>query len=745
MTTHPPSAELVMLVRSYVMEDNFHRAGALVRAHPELLREPAARVLRQLAKKGPRGGRLLAEQHVRFLSRCRAEPQAVFTPGSPIIDPTCYALVADRHEQAEEGEARFEEATSPAALAACAAQWTSAWGKVIGEPRLQAAHPALLASLLNDAARAHLQCFFAIGRIQHLQQACSWFELAVALTSEASPQAPTRRSNLGLALSELAECPSTPDPADCRARALRLLRDAARSAAVGTPSWADCQIRLALGRLRSYWATERVSQLDAAVRDLTAVWEMGAASVDAAHTLGCVLRQRYAARGHAEDLDMAVALLSTARDATPPGAPQRLRQLLDLGVALLDRHLRDAVDADLEEAGEALQAAVTAAPETSPDRPAAVAHYAGYWYRRFEATGSMSALATALDLARDAAQSPAARTGERAAWLVNQAVITEETARQSADPGLFDEALTAFAKALGVDPPAAVRRSALAGMGTAWRDRFACSQEPGDLDQAIRRLEEAHAEIQPRSPDASRIGLSLALARFERYALADRTWTRSPTGAGAMTTDSATTESRDPADLLASLTAVRALARRRTPRLDRHRIRAALLILTLAAAEAHLISVSMPALRRAVRQTWADAARIDPEMLLWTGALWGRWASAELRWRDAALGYRIAVDTLHELARRQADPQHGARWLRSGGQLAGEAAFASAAAGRPQEAVRLMETGRLVLVTEALVLKGVQLGHAPAGLPPQLLDRIEGAVRRLRAAERAAQNQVRAL
>ncbi|MFK0256152.1 hypothetical protein [Streptomyces sp. NPDC090445] len=719
MTTRRPLDEIV---RAYLAEDDFPLVGLIVRAHPEILDEPAARTLRRLAPGGPRGGRLLAEQHTRFLTRCRADPEAVFPHDSPVIDPTCYALVADRHREAERAEVRFTEADSPGRRAEHAAQWAEAWGRVIAEPALADAHPALLAALLNDAGRAHLLCFFAVGGVRHLEQARSCLESAVVLTPATSPRAASRRSNLGLVLSELADDPGTPDPADCRARALRLLRDAARSARPGTSGWADCHVRLALGRLQAYWETDRISHLNAAVRDLASVWGTEAAGADTAHTLGCVLRQRYAARGHGEDLDLAVALLSVAADATPAAAPERLRRQLDLGIALLDRHRRDAAGADLEEAGEALHAAAAAAPETSRDRPAAVGHCAGYWYRRFEATGSMSALDAALQLAREAAGSPVARAGERGALLVNQAVITEETARQSADPELFDEALATFAKALDADPPAAVRRAALAGMGSAWRDRFAVSRDEGDLAHAVRCLREAHADVPPRSPDASRIGLALALALFERYVF--------------------TVDGRE--GLLDALAMVRALARRRTPRLDRHRIRAAQLILTLAAAEAGLVRVSLRATRRAMRHVWADEARTDPEMLWWIGSLWGRWASAEARPKDAALGFRIAVETLHGLARSQTDPRHGTWWLRSGGELTGEAAYASAAAGRLQEAVRLMETGRLVLLTEALTLRSARIGHGPAGLPHELLDRLADAAQRVRAGENAARNPVTA-
>jgi hypothetical protein len=158
----------------------------------------------------------------------------------------------------------------------------------------------------------------------------------------------------------------------------------------------------------------------------------------------------------------------------------------------------------------------------------------------------------------------------------------------------------------------------------------------------------------------------------------------------------------------------------------------------VAAAEAQLVPASRTGLRGAVRRIWADAERADPEMLLWTGSLWGRWAVRERRWRDAAAGYRIAVETLHELARRQADREHGDRWLRSGGQLAGEAAYAGAAAGDPRQAVQLMETGRLVLLTDTLIMRAFSSGGRESGLPIQLTARLNAAVRRLRAAEQAA-------
>ncbi|MFB6892405.1 hypothetical protein ACFCX4_24185 [Kitasatospora sp. NPDC056327] len=770
MTTGRPLDDLV---RAYLAEDDFNRVGLLVHAHPELLDEPAARLIGRTAPGGSRGGRRPAEQHTRFLARCRADPRAVFPPGSTVIDPTCYALVADRHEAAERAEEEFTAAGTPALRAERAGRWADAWDRVLGEPGLAGAHPALLATLLNDAGRAGLMCYFAVGGVRYLEQARTRLERAVALTPGTSVRAASRRSNLGLVLLERADTPGAPEPVADRAEAMRLLRDAARTAPPLTTVWADCHLRLAQARLRAFEESDRIGHLNAAVRDLTAVWQAGATDEDTAHTLGCVLRRRHAARGGDDDLDLAVALLSAAALATPATAPELLRRQLDLGVALLDRHRRDADAADLEEAGAALRTAVAAAPDTSPDRPAAVGHWAGYWYRRFEATGSMADLDTALRLAREAAGSPAARAGERVVLLVNLAVITEETARQSADRALFDEALAAFAEVLAAGPPAAFRRTVLAATGGAWRDRFGVSRDGTDLARAVDCLRQAHADVPPRSPDAARIGLAWALALFEWYVVtveegadeepgADEGGGRgrgdggrdggagepvaevpaAPGGApGAPEDGPALPDGR--AGLLEALAVVRGLARRRTPLLDRHRIRAAQLVLTLVAAEAGLVRASPRSLRRTVRQVWADGARTDPEMLWWTGSLWGRWASAERRPRDAALGFRIAVETLNALARAQSDPGHGARWLRSGGRLTSEAAYASATAGRHREAVRLMETGRLVLLTEALTLRSARIGDGPAGLPGELLDRLADAKQRVRAAEHAARTTVR--
>jgi tetratricopeptide (TPR) repeat protein len=712
------------LLRAYLAEDDYPRAGALVRAHPELLGDTASAALGRMAKQGPRVVRALAGQHLRFLDRCRTDPDAAFPEGHPVIDPQCYAAVADRHWAAERAETDFDEASSPADRATAAERWSAGWAAVLDEVSLGAAHPALRAALLNDAARAYLLCHYAVGGSGVLLRAAAWASEAVALTPLASPRMATRQSNLGLILLELSESPDTLDRTRDRGTAMKLLRHAARAAAVGTAAWEDCHTRLALGRLHAFWGDGRTAHLDVAVRELTAVWEVGTPQADIAHTLGAVLRQRYEARGRATDLDEAVALLSAAAEATPATSPHRVRRMLDLGVALLDLHQRNPADAALVAAGSALREALEAAPLTSPDRVSALGHYSGYWYRVFETGGELAALQVALGLAREAAEASVARAGEHAAWLVNLAVITEEIARQSVDLGLLDTALDTFTAALRADPPSLVRRAALAGIGGARRDRFALSQDPEDLRQAVLQLERAAPDGPPRSPEDVRIALLLALSRFERYVFTD-TPSRAAPGGPSPAADLH-------AGLLAALTSVRSLARRRTVPLDRHRVRATLLIVTLAAAEAGLVEASLPALRRTVRRIRADAPQTDPETLLWIGTIWGRWASGEGRPRDAALGYRIAVETLNELARRQADRHFGTWWLRSGGRLTGEAAHAAVAAGDPREAARLMETGRCVLLSEALLLRAMQTGPAPVGLPHVLVHRLTAAARRLR-------------
>ncbi|MFF9485493.1 hypothetical protein [Streptomyces sp. NPDC014676] len=730
MTPAGTEDALAGVVRAYLAEDDYHRAGALVRAHPEVLCGTAESVLRRTARRGPRAVRRLAEQHLRFLDRCRTDPDAVFPEGHPVIDPLCYADVAHRHRMAERAETCFEQAASPSDRATAAERWTAQWAAVLDEVALTAAHPALRAALLNDAARAHLLCHYAVGDGGYLRRAAAWASEAVALTPLTSPRLATRQSNLGLVLLELSETPDCPHPTRDRTTAMKLLRRAARGAAAGTAAWADCHTRLALGRLHAFWRDGRTAHLDAAVRELTAVWEAGVRQADIAHTLGAVLRQRYEARGRTADLDAAVDLLSAAAEATPATCPHRVRRTLDLGVALLDLHQRHPADAALTAAGAALREALDAVPVTSPDRASVLGHYSGYWYRVFETGGELAALQVALDLAQKAAGASVARTGERPAWLVNLAVVREEIARQSADLGLLDTALDTFTAALRAGPPPPVRRAALAGGGGARRDRFALSHDPDDLRQAVVQLEQAAPDGPPRSPEDVRIALVLALSRFERYVFTQAPSRDVPHGAPPAADHRA--------GLLEALASVRSLARRRAVPLDRHRIRATLLVVTLAAAEAGLVEASLPALRRTVRRVRADAPRTDPETLLWIGSLWGRWASGEGRPRDAALGYRIAVETLNELARRQADRHFGTWWLRSGGRLAGEAAYAAVAAGDPREAARLMETGRCVLLSEALLLRAAQTGPAPAGLPPALLRRLAAAARRLRHLEGSA-------
>ena len=92
----------------------------------------------------------------------------------------------------------------------------------------------------------------------------------------------------------------------------------------------------------------------------------------------------------------------------------------------------------------------------------------------------------------------------------------------------------------------------------------------------------------------------------------------------------------------------------------------------------------------------------DPESTLLATTQWGAWATTRRSWPEAADAYGHAVAALTALLERQLVRGHREEWLRVANGLAGPATYATAAAGRPVEALVAAERTRALLLSEAL-------------------------------------------
>ncbi|GIJ48316.1 hypothetical protein Val02_52020 [Virgisporangium aliadipatigenens] len=123
---------------------------------------------------------------------------------------------------------------------------------------------------------------------------------------------------------------------------------------------------------------------------------------------------------------------------------------------------------------------------------------------------------------------------------------------------------------------------------------------------------------------------------------------------------------------------------------------------------------------------------------------WGEWAWRRRMFPSAAEALGSAVTALYRLTAAQLDRAHSEAALkRRSDQLAARAGYAAAAAGRAQQAVAAVETGRAVMLSLALERDTARLDALAALGHADLVRRYREAMNAVRHAEAAMENPVR--
>ncbi|ARZ66002.1 hypothetical protein SMD11_0336 [Streptomyces albireticuli] len=553
--------------------------------------------------------------------------------------------------------------------------------------------PVALRKCLSELGRARMRRFDRTASLTDLDAALDTFREAVRQGPDDPDRAVDESHIGGLLLDRFA---LTGDQGDLT-EALDRHRAAARSLVGGPADRNAPQVLFNLGRAlqAAYERNGDLALLDEAVQRMEEAGRSTPRSGPdrAMHlsNLGATLRVRAERLGTAADLDRAVELSRQSVDALPTEHPRRATYLSNLSTTLLARYIRSGAQADLEESVRASRQAVEATPVT--DAPERVVHLANLGIalrRRYEWSGALADLDEAIEVAGAAVRGlPAGHVTDHL-LLTNLSTALTTRYERTGDPAHLDEAIDASRAAVRAVPeghPARVVH--LSNLGNSLRHRHgSAGRRPADADEAVACLREAVRACPDGHPSRA-VGLSnlsgALLARIdERRLLAD------------------TAEASDAADADEAAGAARA-AVRAAP--DGHPQRAkylsnlgaALLVRASLGGSLGDIELAFDLFRQATGITTA------PALVRYRAArAWGRAAAGLGDWREALDAHRAAVAELpllawHGLAREDRLDALG----RAAG-LAGDAAAVALNAGRPQEAVQLLEQGRGVLLAQAL-------------------------------------------
>jgi tetratricopeptide (TPR) repeat protein len=445
--------------------------------------------------------------------------------------------------------------------------------------------------------------------------------------------------------------------------------------------------------------------------------------------LGRSLQERFERTRVPADLDAAITAMQDALAASPAGQDSRTERLVVLSGLRYERFLRSAEAADLDAAVEAAREAVAEAGADHPDRAAALSHLTVTLRERFDRTGTLADLEgaveaaeqamavdsggdfqggrlsnlssalfsrferfgaeadinAAVELSRAAADAVPAGDASRGAVLTGLGIALYARFKRTDSEADLDAAIEAGRAAVASSAEGQARRAEeLVNLEAALIDRFGRTRTQADLDEAIRVGESAVAESHGGDPHLPGMLCNLAISWYLRF---KETGSRADLEAAISAARIA--DSDVPADhpgramILSNLSIMLESRFRLTEDPDDW-------MAGLEAAEAVIAIDSAPPSIRILNAR--AAASLAP-------------ASRPAR---AANLLEAAVRLLPEVAPRQlerADQQHAV------GRFAGLANDAAAralantsvpAGQRPAQALRLLESGRSVLLSQAL-------------------------------------------
>ncbi|MGC0327681.1 tetratricopeptide (TPR) repeat protein [Streptomyces sp. SAI-170] len=376
------------------------------------------------------------------------------------------------------------------------------------------------ASALSNLVAVLIRRFKRFGVRGDLEDAVGAGREAVRIVTVGHPARPTALTNLAMALQllyENVEDASALDEAVCH---LRQVVEA--TSQDGDPELAQDQSNLASVLLTRHQHTGSAEDLEEAAHLIRqAVRATAAGHPERAVRLTClggVLRARFARTGEQHDLDEAVDILRDAVGDAPADGTDALQTLSSLSIALLTRFEHTRGRADLDEAVRIGDETIAATPVGHPDLAQTLGIQGVAFLYRYERTGNADDLEESIRLQRRAVGLVPPGHYRRAATLSNLGDALRMRFERPGRPGNpvdLDEAIhygrEAVCATASTDHPDIAAR--LNNLGLALRLRHELTGAPGDLDEAVRFGREAvRATVPADHPDAATRWNNLGLA-----------------------------------------------------------------------------------------------------------------------------------------------------------------------------------------------------------------------------------------
>ncbi|GAB2873892.1 CHAT domain-containing protein [Streptomyces deserti] len=556
-------------------------------------------------------------------------------------------------------------------------------------------HPTARSGCLSTLGLALSHRFDLTMSLADLDEAIEAFKEAVAV----NPKAPDRvidESHLGGVL--MRRHGRTGDPDDL-AQAMAWNRRALEGISGKSDPHAG-QVLFNLGSTlqRVYQQTDDLAALEEAVQRFEACLQAERTTAsrprsgpDHAKTLsnlGAVLRVRAERLGTRADLDRSVELSRQAVTALPADHRDRATYLSNLCATLEARYAWSGSQEDLAEAVRAGRESVdtTHAVDTAP-RVVHLTNLGAALRRRYESSGALADLDEAVEAHRAAVSALPDGHPDGALHRTNLSAALLSRYRRTGSAADLDEGIeTARAAADGVSDGRPQLMTCLSNLALALRRRYHSTGRRTDADEAVERLRHAVRLCPPGHPQRPVFLSNLCMVLIARCGDGNP---RAATAADADDVAEAAQAARAalravPENHPQRATCLNNLASALAIRSRLDGDRDDLLMAYDVYREATGIATAPAATRFRAARTWAESATRAGD------------------WNQALDAHRAALAELPLLAWHGLDRGDRLDALGLAVGLAGRAAAVALNAGRPQEALRLLEQGRGVLLAQAL-------------------------------------------
>jgi tetratricopeptide (TPR) repeat protein len=561
------------------------------------------------------------------------------------------------------------------------------------------------------------------------------------------PSEPEQRARLldGLG-SALAERYQTAGDRDDLDRGVERCREAVELA----PEDALYQGNLGAALWERYTAAGQEDDLQQAIDALSAA----SPSASAAAMLSQALRQRYERHGDRDDLEAAIACARGAIESLEPEAPDAPRLWLGLAAGLSSRHeltgdggdadesiaaFRRAADLapddalsqnnlavallnlfhrtgdrqDLEDSIAAARRAADAAPAAGQTRARAINSLGNSLLARFKLLGELDDLDAAIATCEEAVRLVPERSPDRPGFLNNLANGYANRYRWSRSADALVDARSAYGEALELTPSDSPDFPLyMNNWANVVADIYGLTDELKDLEAAIEAYAVA-AEATERGSPLRPVRLSnLGVVLWQRY---DRTRDRGDLDMSVEAHDEAL-------ELAAPSAPERPMWLGEFGRALRSRHEES--------GDPSDLERGVEALRQSSR-----GVDVDPSSALGAANTWVSWAIEREAWDEAVEAYHLGIEAARLMLRRQLRRGQKEAWLGRARDLAAQGAVAFASSSDLEQAALALESGRALLLSEALERERAEHEAMLASVPRELAERYLTAAARMSALE----------